>query len=199
MTFERVREMKRRILAVFAAVGLVLALRTGVSAVGMGSLTLQLAREGTPVPDAAVAVYRVGTAVVGGYRLTEDFGGGFISEADVLYPQLIEWLAAETGGQALRRNTDSQGQVYFGSLEEGLYLVVQEGQAGETWAFEPFILILPWDGTVWDITAAPKMEYREEFTPQTSDPGSLERGLWGMLLSGLALAALGIRRKRYFR
>ena len=198
MTFERVREMKRRILAVFAAAGLVLALRTGVSAVGMGSLTLQLAKDGTPVPDAAVAVYRVGTAAVGGYRLTEDFGGGFISEADVLYPQLIEWLAAETGGQALRRNTDSQGQVYFGSLEEGLYLVVQEGRAGETWAFEPFILILPWDGTVWDITAAPKMEYREEFTPQTSDPGSLERGLWGMLLSGLALAALGIRRKRNF-
>lgn len=199
MTFERVREMKRRILAVFAAAGLVLALRTGVSAVGMGSLTLQLAKDGTPVPDAAVAVYRVGTAAVGGYRLTEDFGGGFISEADVLYPQLIEWLAAETGGQALRRNTDSQGQVYFGSLEEGLYLVVQEGRAGETWAFEPFILILPWDGTVWDITAAPKMEYREEFTPQTSDPGSLERGLWGMLLSGLALAALGVLRKRNFR
>ncbi|MGN1015946.1 MAG: hypothetical protein ACI4PL_03015 [Faecousia sp.] len=191
--------MKRRILAVFAAAGLVLALRTVASAVGMGSLTLQLARDGTPVPDAAVAVYRVGTAAVGGYRLTEDFGGGFISEADVLYPELIGWLAGETGGQALRRNTDSQGQAYFGSLEEGLYLVVQEGQAGETWAFEPFILILPWDGTVWDITAAPKMEYREEFTPQTSDPGSLERGLGGMLLSGLALAALGALRKRNFR
>ena len=191
--------MKRRIFAAFAAAGVVLALRGEASAVGMGSLTLQLAKDTVPVSDAAVAVYRVGTAAVGGYRLTEDFGGGFISEADVFYPELIGWLAGETGGQALRRNTDGQGMACFDALEEGLYLVVQESRAGEAWAFDPFILILPWDGTVWDITAAPKMEYREEFTPQTSDPGSLERGMWGMLLSGAALVALGILRKRNFR
>lgn len=87
--------MKRRIFAAFAAAGVVLALRGEASAVGMGSLTLQLAKDTAPVSDAAVAVYRVGTAAVGGYRLTEDFGGGFISEADVFYPELIGWLAGK--------------------------------------------------------------------------------------------------------
>ena len=178
--------MKRRILAVFAAAGLVLALRTAASAMAMGSLTLRLEREGTPVPDALVAVYRAGTAVTGGYRLTEGFGGGFINEADVLDPQLPQWMAGEAGEQALRQRTDHKGEVYFGPLDEGLYLVIQEDGSDR---FEPFLLILPWDGSVWDILAAPKLAS----VPDTSDPGTLTRYGWSMLGSGLGMVLLSLK------
>ena len=188
---ERVRMMKRRILAVFAAAGLVLVLRTSGSAAVMGSLTLQLSREGRAVSEAVVAVYRTGTAVAGGYRLTEAFGSGFISEADVLYPELAQWLAGDVKGEALRQKTDAWGEAYFGALEEGLYLVIQEGQAPSGERFDPFVLILPWDGSVWDITAAPKMETGgDRRMPDTSDPGTVTCYGWSMMGSGLGLVLL---------
>ena len=186
--------MKRRILGAFAAAGLVLLLRTAGFAVGIGSLKLQLAREGEPVRDAEVLVYRVGTAVVGGYRLREAFGGGFIAEADVLFPELSEWLARQARGEALRGQTDEGGEAFFDALEEGLYLVVQEG--GRL-AFEPFVLIIPWDGNVWDITAAPKMNPMDSEPPETGDPGALERGLWGMAITVSAIWALWKKKGKY--
>ena len=190
---ERVLEMKRRVLAALTAAVLVLALQTAGRAAGVGSLKLQLAGGGRPIRNAEVALYRTGTAVVGGYRLTEEFGGGFVSEADVLYPELADWLARDAGGTGLRQRTDDRGEAFFSALEEGLYLVVQVGEAGGYRPFAPFVIIIPWDGEVWDITAAPKMEGAD--TPETADPGTLDRGLWGIVWSALALYWL-LRKRR---
>lgn len=195
---ERVLEMKRRVLAVLTAAVLVLALQTVGRAAGMGSLKLQLAGGGRPIRNAEVVVYRAGTAVVGGYRLTEAFGGGFVSEADVLYPELAQWLARNAGEDGLRQRTDDRGEAYFSALEEGLYLVTQEGQAGGYRPFEPFVVILPWDGAEWDITAAPKMDRADLDQPETGDPGTLDRGLLGMAWSALALCRLLRKRREYF-
>lgn len=195
---ERVLEMKRRVLAALTAAVLALAVQTAVRAAGMGSLKLQLAGGGRPIRNAEVVVYRAGTAVVGGYRLTEAFGGGFVSEADVLYPELAEWLARDAGEDGLRGRTDDRGEASFGPLEEGLYLVAQEGQAGGYGPFEPFVVILPWDGAEWDITAAPKMERADTDQPRTADPGTLDRGLWGVAWSALALCRLLRKRREYF-
>ena len=194
---ERVLEMKKRVLAVLTAAVWMLALQTAGRAAGMGSLKLQLDAAGKPIQNAEVSVYRAGTAVVGGYRLTQAFGGGFVSEADVLYPQLAQWLAEEAGEDGLHQRTDENGEVYFGALEEGLYLVTQSAQTGAYLAFEPFVVILPWDGAVWDITAAPKMERSDPRQPQTADPGTLTRGLWGMGLSALGLGWLLWKRKGF--
>ena len=196
LTLERVLEMKRGFLAALTAAMLALTLQTAGRAAGLGSLKVQLSFAGRPIRNAEVTVYRAGTAVVGGYRLTEAFGGGFVAEADVLFPELPRWLAQVARAEGLRQRTDENGEAVFGALEEGLYLVVQTETAGSCSAFEPFVVILPWDGAVWDITAAPKMERADTGQPETADPGTVNRGLWGMALSGLGLGWLILRNKK---
>lgn len=134
-----------------------------------------------------VTVYKVGEAEGTGYRLSEQYGGGFATFDDVLSPNLAAWMAqrAEDG---ISRETEL-GVAEFGSVEEGLYLVVQSGQREGYDSFSPFLLCLPWDGAMWDVEVTPKMEQSPAETPQTGEGFALLSGAGGMAASLAGLAA----------
>lgn len=179
-------------ICVILVLGMLLSLSVG--AAGIGSIQIQLIHRDKPIEQAEIYLYRVGQAVPGGYLLTEEFGGGLILEADLLSPELAQWLA-RLGKQGSLGITGEQGEVRFDGLEEGVYLLTQKKAAGGCKPMEPFLITVPWDGYVWEIRAEPILE--EEENPETGDPGVIWH-LLSMLLSGgtiLAMLAFGISGK----
>lgn len=188
--------MSKRIAAVLTALLLFSALTVNALAEGEGSLRIDLRGSGSPISGAQIRVYLVGTPVKGGYRLTETFGGGLIAEADVFSPELAVWLSRLASG-GWQGATNREGTVKFQGLEEGLYLVTQDGSAGGYRPFESFLITIPWDGVQWEIAATPKTERDDPFTPETSDPGIADKGLLGIALSGTGLILLILGKKRF--
>lgn len=138
---------------------LLAALRLPAAALGYGSATVTLEYDAQPLSGVQVQLYRVGTPVEGGYLLSESFGSGFLSDTDVLLPEVTRWLAAEAKTGTLQ-TTDSHGSVIFPELAEGLYLVTQYGPAERTGLFDPFLIMIPWDGYIWDVQVTPLMQRR---------------------------------------
>ena len=130
-------------------------------------------------------LYKVGFAEQNGYRLTERFGGGYLSFDDTLSQALADWLL-ECAGEAEKCQPDDSGTV-FSNLEEGLYLVGSEEERG----FPPFLVILPWDGSHWDVAVDPL----NGEPPQTGDP--IGTAILLMATSGAGISALHKRKKFY--
>lgn len=186
----------RKLFALFA-VGLMLTvLLSNVAAAGPGSLRIELKEHGNPIKGAEVRICKAGHPVQGGYILANEYGGGFVTEMDVMLPALAQWLA-EKGGAYTSENTDTEGIAAFYGLEEGLYLVIQEKSAEGYTPIVPFLITLPWDGNVWEITASPKTERLPSVLPETSDPGIADRGIRGMCLSALGLFVMVCSRKKW--
>ena len=194
---ERMCVMRKRYMLLFLAVLLTL-LPIPAHAAGEGSVRIDLLGEGVPISGAEIRIYPVGMPTENGYRLTEAFGGGMITQADVFVPELAVWLSLRAGG-GLSERTDSSGTAVFWDLDEGLYLVTQPEACGGYIAFDPFLVTIPWDGFEWSITAAPKTERQIEVIPDTSDPGVLDRSLRWLLISGTGLCVLLLPRKRRIR
>ncbi len=168
-----------------------LALPLAAAAAGPGSIRVRLTEGEKAVENMSIALYYIGQPEQGGYRMTGELGGGFLPEAEVLYPKTAQELMKLVRTGTLSR-TNAQGDAVFSSLEEGLYLAAGEGDL-----FEPFTIPLPWDGSQWDITAAPRLAVQ---SPDTSDPGWFTGACWGLFLSGLGLivlTALGKGRGRF--
>ena len=128
-----------------------------VRAAGEGSVRIDLQSSGEPIPGAEVRICLAGTPIENGYRLTDAFGGGMITQLDVFSPELAVWLSQRaTGGRV--DVTDELGSVTFWDLDEGLYLVTQPEACGGYSPFEPFLITIPWDGYEWAVTAVPKTE-----------------------------------------
>ena len=163
---------------------------------GEGSILVDLKGGGKPISGAEIRIYLAGKPVENGYRLTETFGGGMITQLDVFSPELALWLSQRASG-GWKDTTNAQGCVSFQGLEEGLYLVTQPFSKSGYRAFEPFLITIPWDGVQWEITATPKTEREITVVPDTSDPGIVDYGLLGMLLSGMGLLTVLLSRKKW--
>ena len=163
-------------------------------AVGPGSLRVGLKEGGDPISGVRVLLCKAGAPVEGGYLLEEEFGGGFVTEVDVMLPALAQWLG-EKGRSYRTEITDTEGIAAFYGLEEGLYLVKQEENGGTSLSFTPFLITIPWDGNMWEITASPKMDRSYAPMPDTSDPGIVDAGFWGMAAAAFGLTAMLASRK----
>ena len=192
---ERMCTMGKRYTVIFLTFLLVL-LPMETHALGEGSIQIDLLGGGEPIQGAEIRVYLAGAVIENGYRLTDAFGGGMITQLDVFSPELAVWLSQRaTGGQA--EITDEYGSVIFWDLDEGLYLVTQPKACGGYTSFEPFLITIPWDGYEWSITAVPKTERQIDVVPDTSDPEVLARNIPGILMSAMGLASLALFRKRW--
>lgn len=163
---------------------------------GPGSLRIELDAGGKKIEGTEVRLYKAGVPIQGGYLLEKEFGGGYVTDMDVMLPALAQWLA-EKEGKYCSQKTDGKGIAAFYGLEEGLYLVKQEDSPENGMVFSPFLITLPWDGNVWEISASPKLERPSAPMPDTSDPGTLDRGIRGMALAALGLYGLVINRKKW--
>ena len=192
---ERMIQMLKRLTVLFSALLFFICIPVAVFASGEGTIQIDLKGAGKPIQGAPIRVYFAGTPIEGGYRLTETFGGGMITQLDVFSPELADWLSERASG-GWRGTTNRDGTVSFQGLNEGLYLVVQPKGKGGYQPFTPFLITIPWDGDQWIITATPKTEQEITVVPDTSDPGTVDKGLLGMAISGTGLVVLLLGKRK---
>ena len=185
--------MKQKLFALIGALAVVLGMPGRCFADQTGSMRVSLGREDTVTKGGSVTIYQVGTAISGGYRLSEAFGGGVVAWEDVYSVALANWLAeqAKSGGTELL--LDADGYAGFTGLTEGLYLLVQEQPTPGYYPMAPFLVELPYEGE-WDILANPKEQRLGDSSPKTGHGAQPLAACGGLLLSGLGIAIL-VRRK----
>ena len=135
------------------------------------------------VKKCQVSLYQVAVPEGCNYRLETRYGGGLLTFDDTLSSDLAAWLSqrAENG---ITQEME-QGIVRFSNLEEGLYLVVQTDAEETLEKFAPFLVCIPWDGSMWQVEVTP---FPEE-VPRTGDRFWLT--LIVLLGSGTTLMSLG--------
>ena len=172
--------MKRKLLSCVLAVVLLWGFAEGAQAVS-GSITVNVGEQ------TRVSLYLMGSWEDGGYRLLEQYGGGWLSYDDVLSEDLALWLATRAQG-GISRETKGE-KVKFTDLNEGLYLVAPDP---ENMVFRPFFVSLPWDGSMWEVEISPELEAS---TPETGDFVGLRLSAVLMMVSMLGLLVIGSRKK----
>ena len=189
--------MRRRFLCVFGGLFLLLALVAPVFAAGAGSLSVTLSCGELPVKNGGmITVYKVGEPEDGGYRMSKNYGGGWVSGAETGSASLPQWLAEQSGGGGITRHVDADGNVTFSPLEAGLYLVVQTDAAAGYYPISPFLVELPYLNQ-WHVQAMPKMEALPQETPETGDATCIVFFVWCLLTSGGALVLMtGLKKRR---
>lgn len=139
-----------------------------------------------PVIKGAVTLHQVGVPVDGGYRITENFGGGLVKQEDAFSENLAQWLSEAADSEGRTLYLDVEGDASFTNLQDGLYLVVQTEAVEGFHLIEPFLTAVGGDfGS--RIHAQPKMEPVIWENPQTGQPIMPLLGAMGMVGSGIAL------------
>lgn len=188
--------MFRRMICGFLIAGGLLSLAAPARAAqSAGSIRVTLQNGETVVPDGAVTLYQVGTPTDGGYRLTDDFGGGIIKDQDALSPILARWLWEEAGSGGDELLLDADGSAAFLDLPEGLYLLVQTQASTGYHLMAPMTVQIPCEYQ-WNVQAYPMMEEIIWELPPTADPFPLAAWTACLVFSGAGLVLLTFRKRR---
>lgn len=191
--------MGMRIVKLLAAAAISLSLGLQVQAAEeAGSLHLWLDAGDLAVTNGAVNLYKAGEESDGGYRLLDNFGGGFVREEDARASHLAQWLAQMPQDGGITRLLDADGRASFSELPRGLYLVVQSQRMDGFHPFRPFLITVPMDGDM-EIEIQPLIQpIVLEPVPATGQhPGPMIAAV-GMVLSGLGLAWMLLPGRRVF-
>lgn len=137
-----------------------------------------------------VTIFYAGNPVQGGYRLTEQFGGGIIAFEDVFSSNLAAWME-ECAAIGISGETGDYGTVFFPDLEYGLYLVTS-GETGMA-DFRPYLVCVSEEIPYVDIYPEAKLSSYEN--PLTADRFSPTLFLLLMLISADGFVAI----RKYFR
>lgn len=185
--------MRKPMICALAVCLLLLGMPLKCLAAEEGSIRVWLGQEGNVVSGGSVVLYEVGQAISGGYRLSEEFGGGAVTWEDSYSMALAAWLAeqAESGGREIQLDADGYGD--FTGLTPGLYLLVQGQSVPGYCAIEPFLVEMPYEGE-WELQANPRMRKLPAVTPETGDNFFPVLACYAMAASGLGIAVL-VRRK----
>lgn len=97
------------------------------------------------------------------YVITPEFAGAGVTIGEMPDKELAEQLskyAADSSITGLKEDVDVNGEVSFGSLSLGLYLLVQVSPSNGYELFVPFFVSVPLyqdDHCIYDVDATPKM------------------------------------------
>lgn len=163
-----------------------------------GSITLQIAYQGQPVPGGTITIYRIASITETAEYVPEP---GFQNCSMDLTPKNAEALAVyalEHGIPGESRTPDESGVVSFLALKPGLYLLVQTTPPEKFLPLKPFFSGIPQliDGElVYDLIAHPKCAPvpTETTTPDPTTPTTPDMPQTGQLnwpvpmLAGLGL------------
>lgn len=138
-----------------------------------------------------VVLYRVGDINGMDYILRPEYGGGTVSQEDALSENLASWLD-ELAGPGQIKAAGMDGEVAYENLEPGLYLVAQRSAPAGCEPFSSFLLPIPWDGQIWEVS----MEFQgAQMVPRTEDTKEPSIWLMAMMFSSVSLAVLLYRGK----
>lgn len=168
---------------------------TAMAAEEEGSIEVILRSGEVPLMGGTVTLFRVGVPSEDGYRIVDGFGGGFVRHEDALSPHLAQWLSQMDGEPGMTRILDADGSAKFSHLEEGLYLLVQNGMVEDFFPIMPFLMILPYEGQ-WNVLAYPYTQQVFTECPQTGQHPAPILGAVGMVVSGFGLAMCAEARRK---
>lgn len=148
-----------------------------------GSIIVTMTFQKKVVSGGDLTLYKVGevNSEDGNYffTYTKEFSECSIPVTDPSSSKLsdeLDKIRKEKGLNGLaKRNIGENGQVIFGDLELGLYLVVQETAASGYHTVKPFVVSVPSleDGSyIYDIDASPKVELEKASTPEQPTPSN---------------------------
>ena len=215
----RGRRPLTRILYALLALALVLAaIPHPATAAGEGSLTLQMqyvsGGKTTPVGGATATAYLVADLddAVNHYTLRDEFASLDVNFDEGLDAQTMDALAqraadvvsAQKVQGVATATADAQGKLAFGSLPNGIYLVLQtaaKGDAEKYTSLTPFLISVPQvteEGVVYDVVAYPKFApIPPKKMPQTNDPFDSKTAVACLVAGGVLVAAGVLGRKRF--
>ncbi len=168
-----------------AALLCVTALLVSTSAVAAGtktgSLTLVCSAGAQALSGVTFSLYQAGTVDNSTFALTDEFKASAVkitglttsSQWQTAASSLAVYAAANSLKSLQTGSTGTNGQVFFGTLNQGLYLVVggKLTVGDTTYTFAPFLISVPntdeAGNTAYDVVAAPKVSssttvYEEE-------------------------------------
>lgn len=175
--------MNRRIWLIFTVLAAMLFLTVPVKAAQVGSICVK-------TNGGTVGLYPVGDINGQVYRLYDTYGGGILTQEDILSSNLAAWLYEQAkSGQIKASNI--RGETVFTDLQPGLYLITQPSAPSGQKTFAPFLIAVPWDGYLWDI------DLNLDQLPQTGERSVTTIWIFAMILSaaGLSLCYLENRIK----
>ena len=134
------------------------------------TLTIINQYKGKGIPGARFTAYQIARiASNGAYELLDDFSGvgidlnAGVKSADMLSAaKKMAAIVKAKGLKGITATTDSNGKASFGTLDQGVYLVVQTDSKGEAAKYskaDPFLINVPQftdDEIVYDVVAKPK-------------------------------------------
>ena len=208
--------MMRTMLVVLALMLAFSALAAGFDMDRLGSISVLIhTAKDVKVKNAKIELYRVGDPVIKDsnlvFELSDDFAGSGVSLGDVNAAGLADKLSLYAKNMNVepvaKATSGKDGQVLFGDLPVGLYMVKQNGFAKKEYFTEisPFLVSVPMtQGNEWvyAIDASPKVNTRPKPTPTpkpTPEPTDETLPQTGMLrwpipvlgVSGLLLFSIG--------
>lgn len=175
--------MFRRILTCLVCVGCIIVWSIPVNAVQEGMIKVK-------TTGGTVALYKIGQINGQSFCLYPEYGGGNLSEDDILSSNLAAWLSEEAANGHIIA-ADIGGNVVFENLDAGLYLVVQPSTPSGQTPFDPFLIAIPWDGYVWQVDVDMKQ------LPLTGDGPLPLYAMVGMILSVMGIGWCMLYRKRF--
>lgn len=158
-----------------------------------GEISVEVDSGLTDVTTRRLVLYRVGDETEGGYRITEEFGGGLVLYEDAFSPHLARMLSENQGNSGTFRMVDAANCALFTSVEPGLYLLVEEGDDP---MILPYMTAMPQNDR-WQVQAYPAVRYYATENPRMGQhPGPI-LGAFGMVFSGIGLAVCAsVKRKK---
>lgn len=186
----------RKILCFVTAIFLLLPLSLCVSATEYtGSIRISMNVGDLAVTNGAFTLHRVGIRISDGYKITNEFGGGFVNMEDALSPHLAQWLAETNVDSGRTLLLDADGNAVFSQLGEGLYLVAQTEKTDGFYPIQPFLMTIPRDGR-WDIPINVDPLPMKTASPETGQEDVLLLGVLGMAGSAMGIGLCTARRKK---
>ena len=143
----------------------------GVPAAGASNpCTLRVAIRndaGTPIPNINVDLYQVAVTKNGTTTLTEAFADLSVTADQLLADSgadnanlVYQYVFAKEVDYTAKNATNAFGNAEFNNLEQGIYLVLDEG--GQKVAFQPYLVVLP-------MTVDGRPTYYVASSPKTSE------------------------------
>lgn len=201
--------MKMRMRALLAA--LLLLLICTAAYAETGSVSVRLHAGETNVEGALIAIFRIGDARIEDVNRVFEINAAFSGSGETLgslndkaLPGKLAAYAQEMGiSPQATAVTDANGTARFEALEDGAYLICQQGFKGKRYftEIEPFIVTVPMtlDGAwQYDIETAPKVEPKPTPVPTPAptrppeDPKLPQTGLQRWLVVALAIGGVTV-------